>query len=66
MGKPSGLTPTFKVIAIRRWMDLVWDAVDEADTVNVTPEAFRAEVRQAWAEVLERKAKHADEILKGG
>jgi hypothetical protein len=41
----------------RRWMDKVWEAVQEAQCDNVTVEQFKRECAEAWAYEREQQAK---------
>ncbi len=68
MGKPSGIHlgmtsrgPVLSVTAISRAQDAIWNAVQEAVDGGMTPEQFRREVVQAWAEELKREK---DRVLK--
>jgi len=66
MPKPLGMTPTFQTIMPSQWQDNLWDAIQEAQAANVTPDQFLKEVRNSWKDGLKRDAEHADRIFKKG
>lgn len=71
MSKPSGLSlgigedglPHFQVNRATRTEDAIWDAVETAINEGWTPEQFRNEAADAWAERLEQDAKDARKVL---
>ena len=47
-----------------RWMDKLWDAVEEAIIANVDPKTFKQELRVCWREALKQEAERADKLLR--
>lgn len=71
MPKPSGISiqmtsrgPTFKTTQISGWEDNLWDAVEEARTLGITPERFKKELIQAWEESVRREGEQAKRIFR--
>ncbi len=71
MPKPNGLSikmslagPTFKTTQTSRWEDALWDAVEEARTLGITPERFKMELIQAWTESIKRDTEHIKSLFK--
>jgi len=46
--KPLGIDTTFRVTKSERWMDMLYDAIEEAQLVGVVPKRFLAEVENQW------------------
>jgi hypothetical protein len=72
MSKPLGIdmildptgTPMYNVKKISRIEDAIWNAVEEAQLANWTPQQFIRETRQAWHELRIKAAKEEDEKFK--
>lgn len=70
MGKSPGIDLgvqegclTLRVSPISKVADLIWDAVQEAILVNMTPQQFKHEVADAWQHELIENAKEAKRVL---
>ena len=70
MAKPLGISiginsglPTLRVNESSKAMDAIWDAVEEAINSGMTPEQFKMEAAEAWAERLKEDSKSAVKTL---
>jgi hypothetical protein len=66
LGLSLGLTdgvPTMSVHHPSPVEDKVWEAVEAATIAGWTPERFRDEAAEAWAEQLRDDIKHARKVL---
>ena len=65
MAKPYGMTSAFQLVVPTRIQDAIYDAVALAIADNMSPEDFRREAAECWAqEYRERQRRDAAEWRK--
>jgi hypothetical protein len=63
--KPLGISSAMRVVMPSKAEDKIWDAVEEAIEAGWTPQRFKNEVANAWAEYFRRTANDTKKVLLG-